>query len=277
MTFSRYCRPHIKASAVPLSEPSWWYGDSRPLTAKLLGPIAYVYGRVSRRRLLQPPSLHSPLPVICVGNFTAGGTGKTPLAIFIGQLLRELGEQPVYLSRGYGGSEPGPHLVTPDGDTAAMVGDEPLLLASYGPVVISRDRAAGATLINDRSLGSVIIMDDGLQSPALVKDLRLALVDGQRGTGNGRVIPAGPLRAPLDDQLRIVDAVIVNGDASPTTQRLLAAIKVPVLKASLEPANAPSLPLDQPLLAYAGIGNPERFFQTLSSIDGQCRLCPIIS
>ncbi len=136
------------------------------------------------------------MPVICLGNLTIGGAGKTPAALAVAHLLLAAHERPFFLSRGYGGRLAGPVRVDPSFHHAADVGDEPLMLARLAPTIVARDRVAGAHVA--RSAGaSVIVMDDGFQNPSLIKDLAILLVDGRRGIGNGRIIPAGPLRAPL--------------------------------------------------------------------------------
>ena len=152
----------------------------------------------------------SRLPVVCIGNFTAGGGGKTPTAIAIAALLKELGAKPAFLTRGYGGASKGPVLVK-QGDSATEVGDEPLLLADAAPTMVSADRPAGAKAI-EATDASVIVMDDGFQNPSLAKDLSLVVVDGGVGVGNGLIIPAGPLRAPLDAQIARASALVVIGD-----------------------------------------------------------------
>jgi len=143
---------------VPLKEPSWWYGDGNSVAALALKPIAAIYGHISQRRMCRASSKRSSLPVICAGNFTAGGTGKTPLAIVLSSMVRQAGGQPVFLSRGHGGRLKGPHHVSLQTDTAQDVGDEPLLLANHAETVISRDRTLGAQLIERDRLGSIIIM-----------------------------------------------------------------------------------------------------------------------
>ncbi len=198
-----------------VDEPSWWYGAGDGLVARGLQPLAAAYGTIAKRRYRSRRPYRSRLPVICAGNFTAGGTGKTPLTLKICEMLEARGERPVVLSRGYGGTERGPHWVDVGRDTAARVGDEPLLLARRFPTVVARDRVAGARVIEASSeRGSVIVMDDGLQNAGLTKDLAIAVVDGRRGFGNGRVMPAGPLRAPLAFQFELAHAIVVNAGAS---------------------------------------------------------------
>ena len=211
---------------MPFDEPGWWYGaDDR--RARWLAPAARLWSRVAIARHARQHPYRSRLPVICIGNFTAGGTGKTPLALHIAALLKNAGENPVLLTRGYGGRLAGPLWVEPGRQDASDVGDEPLLLARTAPVMLARDRRRGALAIEaEENVGgagpaSVIVMDDGLQNPALAKDLAIALVDGMRGVGNGLVMPAGPLRAPLEFQLGLVDAIVVTrrpGAADPVTQ-----------------------------------------------------------
>ncbi|MEL6373691.1 MAG: tetraacyldisaccharide 4'-kinase [Pseudomonadota bacterium] len=195
---------------MPLEAPPWWYGRRYAMVSHALLPIAAIYGALAARRMAQPPQATSALPVICVGNFTAGGTGKTPFALHIASRLIAQGHCPVFLTRGYGGSLKGPVLVDRDAHTAQDVGDEPLLLAASASTVVARAREMGLALIAERNAHAdsaarhdVIIMDDGLQNPRVKKDLTFALIDAERGLGNARVIPAGPLRAPPPSPLRL--------------------------------------------------------------------------
>lgn len=265
---------------MPLEEPSWWYGNqTSDWRANALEPVAGIYGWAAERRFKKTQPFRSELPVICVGNFTAGGTGKTPMSLLLAELLTQLGERPAFLSRGYAGRIAGPEWVDPHRHSAIDVGDEPLLLASSAPTMICRDRPAGARAILTREpRPTVIIMDDGLQNPSLEKDLRLAIVDGARGIGNGRVIPAGPLRAPLQFQYAMTDAVIVNGSQPPhdddrqsntgtgVLDRLRHRFLGPVLVAEPEPAGDISWLADTPVIAFAGIANPHRFFSLLERL-----------
>ncbi len=259
-------------------EPGWWYGaTSRAWQPQVLAPFGWVYGTLTSRRMRAAPVYRPDVPVVCIGNFTAGGTGKTPFVREVCEQLCVLGHTPVVLSRGYGGSTAGPHWVDPPADTASAVGDEPLLLALHVPVVIARDRAAGAKAIVSAApphpRATVIVMDDGIQNPSLAKDLTIAVIDAVRGVGDGRCIPAGPLRAPLAIQLPQVDAVVLNrgvGDAplAASTQALVDAFGGPVLSAAIVPARGLEWLRGLPVVAYAGIGVPARFFATVEACGG---------
>ena len=204
------------------------------------------------------------MPVLCVGNFTLGGAGKTPTVMMLAAMLRQAGERPVCLTRGYGGSLAGPRLVDAQADLAAQVGDEALLLARVAPTVVARDRVAGAAAA--RAAGaSVIVMDDGLQNASLAKDFTLAVVDGRRGIGNARVFPAGPLRAPLDAQIARSDALLVVGDGDGAREVVAAARGLPVFHGRLVPDAAAVAALQgKNVFAFAGIGDPEKFFATVT-------------
>jgi tetraacyldisaccharide 4'-kinase len=244
-------------------EPAFWY---RPpsLMSRLLLPLGAVYGQVAAWRM-HGGGFDAGIPVICVGNYHTGGAGKTPTVLALTKLLRELGETPIVLSRGYGGKWQGPVKVDPERHVAANVGDEPLMLALTVPVVIARDRVGGVALARSQG-ASVILMDDGFQNPAIAKDASIIVIDGDRGLGNGCVFPAGPLRAPLPPQLAHTDALIVIGDGSAASAvaAAIAAQAKPVLSARLKP-DAASLArfTGKRVLAFAGIGDPKRFFRTL--------------
>jgi tetraacyldisaccharide 4'-kinase len=219
----------------------------------------------------RPNGYRSSLPVICIGNFTAGGTGKTPFAIALASIIKQAGRSPWFLSRGYGGSAPGPVRVDGATHDAAEVGDEPLLLARHAPTLVARDRRQGAEAIEKVAPSdALIIMDDGLQNPAIAKDLSIAVIDGSRGIGNGRVIPSGPLRAPLLTQLDVVDAVVVmgGGELAPGIGQALSSRRIPVLTAQTSAASDNAALAGKRLFAYAGIANPERFFSMISKLGG---------
>jgi tetraacyldisaccharide 4'-kinase len=255
---------------VPFREPSWWYDPQPGFAARALTPAAWVYGRLAARRMAQGPRHTADLPVICIGNFTAGGTGKTPLALWIAGQLAAQNLSPVFLTRGYGSAVRAPTLVDPERHGAADVGDEALLLARAGRVMVSPDRVAGVKAFASCGIGGdVLLMDDGLQNPGLAKDLTIAVVDGARGFGNGCVIPSGPLRAPLAAQLAKTDTVVVNGrrdDRDRVAAQIARWFSGPVLSAGPEPAGDTSWLRGQRVLPFAGIGNPERFFRLLERL-----------
>lgn len=245
--------------------PHFWSLQRLSVPALLLAPVAGLYGWVAGRRMRQKPKATAAVPVICVGNYVVGGAGKTPTALALARIARTQGLNPGFLTRGYGGTTREPLVVDPDLHDAARVGDEALLLAEAGPVVVSPDRPAALPLLASQGV-DLIIMDDGFQNPSLRKDLSLIVVDGAAGVGNGRVFPAGPLRAPLRTQIIRTDAVIVVGDGKPgdrMVRRVSRAGKV-VLKAKLEPA-AIRVWGPRSFLAFAGIGRPEKFFNTLDA------------
>src|ERR1700710_281136 len=197
-----------------MREPGFWH---RPSSWKshLFRALRALYGAIAAKRL-QRGGMDAGIPVLCVGNYHVGGAGKTPTVLALAKRLRELGEVPVVLSRGYGGKLRGPIKVDPARHVADDVGDEPLMLARTVPVVVARDRIGGVALARSKA-ASVILMDDGFQNPAIAKDASLIVIDGDRGLGNGLTIPAGPLRAPLQPQLARTDALIVIGDGTAAT------------------------------------------------------------
>ncbi len=241
-----------------MREPAFWWRSSG-LAAGLLAPAAACYGTVAARRMKRQGE-RAAVPVLCVGNFTHGGAGKTPTAMWLAKMLQEAGEQPFCLSRGYGGSLAGPRRVDAKTDAAAMVGDEALLLACMAPTIVARDRVAGARAAQAAGAG-VIVMDDGLQNASLAKDFTLAVIDARRGIGNACVFPAGPLRAPLKAQLACADALLAIGDGDGA--RAFAASGLPVFHGRLQadPAAVAALKARQ-VLAFAGIGDPDKFFAT---------------
>jgi tetraacyldisaccharide 4'-kinase len=241
----------------------------------MLSPVGAVYGAIAGSRMARP-GRDAGIPVVCIGNLTLGGAGKTPAAILAAQILKGEGRKPFVLSRGYGGTLAGPLRVDPASHRAADVGDEPLLLARSVPVIVARDRVAGAEAA--RAAGAdVVIMDDGFQNPSLQKNLSIVVVDGRRGVGNGSVFPAGPLRAPLDVQLGHAHAVLVMGEpveARPMLARAFAR-KLPLFHGALEPDQAALAEIQRrPVLAFAGIGDPDKFFSTLSvaGVDVKVRM-----
>ena len=246
-----------------MREPAFWWRKAG-LASGLLAPVAACYGAIAARRMTRQGA-RAGVPVLCVGNFTLGGAGKTPAAMMLAKMLQAAGERPFCLSRGYGGSLTGPKTVDAHVDTAAQVGDEALLLARLAPTIVARDRVAGAQAA--RAAGAtVIVMDDGLQNASLAKDFTMAVVDGRRGLGNARVFPAGPLRAPLATQLAQTDALLAVGDGNGARDVVAAAPHLPVFHARLEPDPAAIASLHgRTVLAFAGIGDPEKFFASAAA------------
>jgi tetraacyldisaccharide 4'-kinase len=243
-----------------MREPAFWWRKIG-LASGLLAPAAACYGAIAARRMLRQGT-RAGVPVLCVGNFTLGGAGKTPAVMRLAKLLQEAGERVFCLSRGYGGSLAGPKRVDAHSDHAAQVGDEALLLARVAPTMVARDRVAGAEAAAAAG-ASVVIMDDGLQNASLIKDFTIAVVDGRRGLGNARVFPAGPLRAPLAVQIARTDALLVVGEATGAGDAVAAAHGLPIFHGHLQPDPAAITELKaRKVFAFAGIGDPDKFFAT---------------
>jgi tetraacyldisaccharide 4'-kinase len=244
--------------------PQFW--QRRGLAARLLAPLGALYGASVAFKARHARPYDPQLPVICVGNLTAGGSGKTPIAIAIAEILRAKGHRPYFLTRGYGGSTSGPALAS-RGHSAAAMGDEALLLARTAPTIVARDRAAGARLAKEKG-ASVLVMDDGHQNFTLRKTLSLVVVEAQSGFGNGFQIPAGPLREPVPQGLARADAVILVGDGSPD----LRGFRGPALRAHLKADGAAFA--GKNVFAFAGIGRPEKFVASLQDsgalVTGSC-------
>ena len=248
--------------------PEFWYrsdgGSLAGMLPGLLAPAAAVYRHIAIRRSTAIRPWRAPVPVVCVGNVVAGGTGKTPVALSIGGWLARRGLNVHFLSRGYGGTLAGPVTVDPARHTAAEVGDEPLLLAEVRPTWVARDRRDGVRAAIAAGAGGVV-MDDGFQNPRVVKDVAIIVIDGPRGFGNGRMIPAGPLREPLAAALARADAIVLIGpDASGIAN---GGISQPILRACLKPhPDAVRRLAGHTVVAFAGIGHPQKFFATLRDI-----------
>ncbi len=245
--------------------PEFW-SHSGAIPA-LLSPFAGLYslGGLIRQKLTRPQQ--APVPVICIGNLVVGGAGKTPVALAVIERLQAAGRDVHALTRGYGGREPGPIRVEPEQHSALDVGDEALLLAQRATTWVSRDRPSGA-LAAAAAGAEIIVMDDGFQNPSLHKDLSIIVVDGGFGLGNGRVLPAGPLREPAHRGLTRANAAIVLGAAEPELIASLAkALPQAPIEARLLPKKTGQELAGKRVLAFAGIGRPEKFYATLRELS----------
>ncbi len=246
--------------------PRFWYAPPGPAST-LLSPLAALWRWETARRIARGTPVDVGVPVVCVGNLTVGGTGKTPAVIALLDRLTARGRAAHVLSRGHGGRESGPLRVEPARHTAADVGDEPLMLSAFAPTWIARDRAAGARAAAQAG-ADVIVMDDGFQNPALAKDLSLIVIDGDTGFGNGRIVPAGPLREPVAAGVARADLALIvgGGDVSTIAKRVE---PLPVLCGRIAPLQT-GMPWEGfRALAFAGIGRPEKFFATLRDLGAE--------
>lgn len=248
-----------------IKPPKFWY-DKGSFISFVLFPFSFLYGACMFFRRQRAAPHKSRVPVICCGNITLGGAGKTPTALWLGQELEKQGVKVVYLSRGWGGSIEGPIKVDPEKHTYHQVGDEPLLLARQAVTIVSKNKILGSKLAEENG-ADVIIMDDGFQNQALHKDFSLLVLDGLKGLGNGRVFPAGPLREGLKQGLKNASAILVLGEDRVGLCKEVATLKpfMPLFRGKLKVKNAGLFrdAADKKWVAFAGIGVPQKFFDSL--------------
>ena len=244
-----------------MKAPVFWQRDG--ILARALSPVGALYAMAGRMRARRARPYRAPVPVICVGNLTLGGSGKTPVTIDLLQRIAARGRAVHAVTRGYGGTEKGPHRVDLRSDGPGRVGDEPLLLAAHAPTWVARDRAAGIRAAVAAG-AEAIVTDDGFQNPGFAKTLSVIVIDAQAGFGNGFVFPAGPLREPVAQGLARADAVAMIGADGEAP-----AFDGPVLRGHLEPRESGMSLQGARVLAFAGIGRPEKFFATLRSLGAE--------
>lgn len=247
-----------------MREPGFWYAPAG-WQSLVLRPLGWAYAQLTARRLRNGSSYSAKVPVICIGNINAGGTGKTPTAMALAQRLQSWGYDTHIVSRGYRGSLQGPVRVIDGKHKADEAGDEALLLASFAPTWVAKDRAAGVQAA-EAAGAEVILLDDGFQNPSVAKDISLIVVDADRGFGNGRVIPAGPLREPIKAGLNRADVVLLIGKGTKVETHLGTISRT---RGRLAPLQTGMTWTDLPVLAFAGIGNPNKFFATLRELGAK--------
>ena len=252
---------------VMIRPPAFWAAPAG-FRAAMLHPLGALYAAGTAWRLARGPHARLGVPVVCVGNLNVGGTGKTPLVIALATRLRARGVNVHVVSRGYGGTLAGPVRVDARCHRAAQVGDEPLLIEPVAPVWTARRRGAGARAALEAG-ASMVLLDDGFQNPELAKDLSIVVVDAHDGFQNGRVIPAGPLREPVRKGLARADFVVSLG--RPKDRRVVHTFGVPCLTGALEPVETETDWAGVPVFAFAGIGQPAKFFRTLEELGASIK------
>jgi len=255
--------------------PDFWDRTTDGLLPTFLRPLGCITAGIGTMRRKAATPWRAPVPVICIGNLVVGGAGKTPVVIDIVTRLKKQGVDAHIVSRGYGGSELGPVRVDLTTHTSKEVGDEPLLLARIAPTWVARERRAAIEAAAQAG-AQIIIMDDGFQNPSVEKDFSILVVDGSYGFGNGRVMPAGPLRETIESGLARTDALVLLGaDEADVWWRVrsLGFKDMSVLRAKLEPVGDYADLKGQKVVAFAGIGRPKKFFKTLEGLGCKLASC----
>lgn len=253
-----------------MSAPEFWYSKEVGLSARVLAPASFIYEKISESRQAKAKAVKVSVPVICVGNVTVGGGGKTPSSIMLMSIIKSSGlaKNPFFLTRGFGRNEkntPVPFMVDPGKHSYKKTGDEALLLASHGKVAVDHDRVRGAEFAIQNG-ADLIIMDDGMQHPYIHKDFTVLMVDGAIGFGNGRLIPAGPLREKISSGLNRTNLVIIQGEDTCHIKEQIPK-NIPVLSAKIKIKDGYSISSKQKYLAFAGIARPKKFLESLKSLN----------
>lgn len=251
--------------------PKFWYRDLTtppPMSEKILSVFSWIYRALYKIHQLSKIPYKAEIPVLCLGNLVAGGTGKTPTALAIFDLIKKesIAQSPYFLLRGYGGAEVGPLFVDTQKHTAWDVGDEALILAKKAPTIVAADRAGGAKLAQSKG-ADFIIMDDGLQNPGIHKDIKIIIINGEMGLGNQKLIPAGPIRQPLSEGLNSAHGFIMIGEDQRDIKRWLPPSKI-LIKAHIKKSDCNNVDLGAPYIAFAGLGYPQKFFNFLKHEAG---------
>jgi tetraacyldisaccharide 4'-kinase len=249
-----------------MQAPDFWESGKGGALAAVLSPLGWLYGLATKAKLMTIKAWVSPVPIICVGNLITGGAGKTPVALDLAKRLQAKGRNVHFLSRGYGGHEKGPLRVDPKNHGFAHVGDEPLLLAAHAPTWVSRERRAGCKAAAQAG-ADIIIMDDGFQNPYIAKNFSIIVIDGCYGFGNKKLIPAGPLRETIAGGLARAQVVVVIGEDRTGSMDLVSNDGHSPMSARLIPAPLPEDIKGKPVVAFTGIGRPEKFFETVSGLE----------
>src|SRR5581483_3306434 len=255
--------PGCDGVPAPMRAPEFW-SKAPGLASALLEPFGMAWQAGARLRRAAARPYRPPVPVVCVGNLVAGGSGKTPVVLALAGIAARLRLGVQIVTRGYGGSLAGPVRVDPAAHVADQVGDEARLLAAAAPCWVARDRAAGVRSAADAG-ADAILLDDGFQNPFVEKHVSLLVLDAEYGFGNGRVVPAGPLREPVQTGLKRADAVVVLGEGS--IPEIVVTSRLPIFRARLRPVRL--LGAGQRLVAFAGIGRPEKFFASLRAAGAE--------
>ena len=247
-----------------LKTPEFWYKKNinSKIKSFILFPLSILWVLIDELKRHFSKTYKSKLKVVCIGNLTVGGTGKTPFSIYTYKLLKNLGYNPVFLTRGYGGLKKGP-LAVNNSHHFQDVGDEAILLSRVGTTIVSKNRSLGAKFIEKHEdKFNIIIMDDGLQNYQLKQDIKFLLVDKKLKLGNGYCLPAGPLRQPIKRGLNKIDRIILTGANYKNGKNLFKSFDIPIIKSNIKTTSLPKIKKEK-LLAFCGLANPNKFFDTL--------------